>query len=97
MRGGLNNEDVIHGLSGGEIQRIGMARCLLNKPVFALLDECSSAVSEDMTNKFFSKCSELNITLITIAHDHHLKKYHKQILHITKNDWNVTENQQHIF
>ena len=90
LRGGLNNKHIINGLSGGEIQRIGMARCLLHKPLFALLDECSSAVSVDMTDKFFKKCIDENITLITIAHDDNLAKYHKQILQITKNDWKIT-------
>eukprot|EP01084_Bolivina_argentea_P209564 356933_1 len=66
-RGGLDDVHIMNGLSGGEIQRIGMARCLLHKPTFAMLDECSSAVSVDMTDKFFAKCVEDNITLITIA------------------------------
>ena len=66
-----------------------MARCLLHRPVFALLDECSSAVSVDMTDLFFTQCIERNITLITIAHDAELAKYHKQILKVSKTDWKL--------
>jgi len=91
-RGGLNDETVINGLSGGEVQRIGMARCLLHQPTFALLDECSSAVSVDMTSKFFEECIRRNITLITIAHDQEISKYHKQILQITSDGWTVSDN-----
>ena len=89
-RGGIHDGNVIDGLSGGEIQRIGMARCLLHRPVFALLDECSSAVSADMTDVFFAQCIERNITLITIAHDAELAKYHRQILKISKAGWQLT-------
>ena len=91
-RGGLDCPSVIHGLSGGERQRIGMARCLLHRPVFALLDECSSAVSQDMTDRFFEQCIEDNITLVTIAHDLELRHYHKQVLQISKGEWNIIRN-----
>lgn len=89
-RGGIDDCNVMNGLSGGEIQRIGMARCLLHRPVFALLDECSSAVSADMTHLFFTQCIERNITLITIAHDAALAKYHRQILKVSKGGWELT-------
>ena len=82
-RGGLNGYRICDGLSGGEKQRVGMARCLLHKPKFALLDECSSAVSKDLEENFFTKCIENNITLITIAHNQELKKHHKQCLSVS--------------
>ena len=89
-RGGLDGYRICDGLSGGEKQRVGMARCLLHKPRFALLDECSSAVSVDLEEKFFEKCIENDITLITIAHNKLLKRFHKQCLSVRADKtWSV--------
>ena len=67
-------------LSGGEKQRIAMARLLFHRPKFAVLDECSSTVSEQMESKFYDECKRLGVSLFTISHRQSLFKFHDYYL-----------------
>ncbi|KEP65952.1 UNVERIFIED_CONTAM: ABC transporter, ATP-binding domain-containing protein [Hammondia hammondi] len=69
-------------LSGGEKQRMAFARLFFHQPVFAILDEATSAVSVDMESTLYRLCREKNITLITISHNLSLLKYHESLLRI---------------
>ncbi|XP_033364743.1 ATP-binding cassette sub-family D member 3 [Bombus vosnesenskii] len=67
-------------LSGGEKQRIAMARVFYHKPQFAILDECTSAVSVDIEDSMYMYCRQANITLFTVSHRRSLWKHHEYYL-----------------
>lgn len=69
-------------LSGGEKQRIAMARLFYHKPQFAILDECTSAVSVDVEDSMYRYCKQENITLFTVSHRRSLWKHHEYYLHM---------------
>lgn len=63
-------------LSGGEKQRMAIARLLYHEPRYAFIDEGTSAVSSDVEGLLYETCKEKGITLITISTRASLKRYH---------------------
>ena len=68
-------------LSGGEKQRVGLARLYFHKPAYAVLDEATSAINPDEEGAFYSHLGTLGITAFSIAHRLELKRFHHQHLH----------------
>jgi ABC-type uncharacterized transport system fused permease/ATPase subunit len=67
-------------LSLGEQQRLGMARLFYHRPAFAILDECTSAVSADAEVRMYAHAHKLGITTITLSQRLALKEYHTREL-----------------
>lgn len=49
---------------------------------YAILDECTSAVSKEMENLLYTECQRLGITYITICHRPALRMWHKLSLNL---------------
>lgn len=69
----------IGGLSGGEMQRVLLARAIVGGSKYLILDEPEASVDQPGVQSFFELLQELNKqgrTVITISHDlHTLTKY----------------------
>lgn len=57
-------------LSGGQIQRIGIARALYNEPEILILDEPTSALDGIIEKEIFQILKKLNKTIIFVTHNH---------------------------
>ena len=57
-------------LSGGQIQRIGLARALYHNPDILILDEATSSLDIDTENKIVESVLKLrdNLTIIIVSH-----------------------------
>ncbi|KAI8883643.1 hypothetical protein K501DRAFT_313954 [Backusella circina FSU 941] len=67
-------------LSGGEKQRVAMARLFYHQPQFAILDECTSAVSVDIEAIMYEHARKVGITLFTVSHRTSLVRHHEYLL-----------------
>lgn len=67
-------------LSIGVQQRLAMARMYYHKPKFAVLDECTSAVSPQMEQLMYFHAQSLGISLLSVAHRSSLWHFHNYIL-----------------
>jgi putative ATP-binding cassette transporter len=77
----LDEEDIwSQRLSGGEQQRLAIARALLSKPDWLFLDEATSAMDEAMEEEIYQSLAKNlpNTTIVSIGHRASLARFHKR-------------------
>lgn len=69
-------------LSGGEQQRVGIARAILFKPDYLFFDEATASMDEPSEEVLYNKLLEImkDTTIISIGHRSSLEKFHKRII-----------------
>jgi len=73
-------------ISGGEIQRIGIARALLSNPRILILDEATSALDKDTEELILKTIKKLKaeLTVILVSHD-------KNVLNVADNIYYIKQ------
>ncbi|RYC47676.1 ABC transporter ATP-binding protein/permease [Pectobacterium zantedeschiae] len=82
----LENEDRWqHRLSGGEQQRVAIARTLLHRPDFIFLDEATSALDPETEQRVYQALVNAlpDSAIISVAHRETLAAFHTHHLHLT--------------
>jgi vitamin B12/bleomycin/antimicrobial peptide transport system ATP-binding/permease protein len=75
-------------LSGGEQQRIAIARALLHKPDWLFMDEATSALDETTEASLYRLIQDRlpQTTVVSIGHRANLRQFHQRRLEIRKDD-----------
>ncbi|HEY0076355.1 MAG TPA: ABC transporter ATP-binding protein [Abditibacteriaceae bacterium] len=73
-------------LSGGEMQRVAVARALANRPLLLLADEptgnLDSKTGGDILNLLREAVSERGVTLVLVTHDPQVASFADRIVHL---------------
>lgn len=75
-------------LSGGEQQRVSLARALVNNPEIIIADEPTGNVDPEMSFEIIELLSEINrqgTTVLVVTHEHDLvRHFHKRVIEIDR-------------
>jgi ABC-type uncharacterized transport system fused permease/ATPase subunit len=71
-------------LSGGEQQRLSLARVLVQRPVYAVLDESTSALDEANEANIYQQLQAAGIAYISVGHRSSLHQFHDRVLDLSQ-------------
>ena len=78
-----------HQLSGGELQRVSLARALILSPKLLLLDEPSAALDADRSDAIFSLIQQLNVqknvTVLLTTHNRRALDFFPDVVYLNEN------------
>lgn len=77
-------------LSAGELQLFNFARIFYHRPRIIFLDECTTALTEDMEERIMEELvNRYMITIVSCGHRKSLKRYHQLELSIKNNNYDL--------
>ncbi|MCH5299763.1 MAG: cell division ATP-binding protein FtsE [Ruminococcus sp.] len=75
-------------LSGGEQQRVSLARALVNNPEIIIADEPTGNIDPEMSYEIIELLNEINrqgTTILVVTHEHDLvRHFHKRVVELDK-------------
>lgn len=85
----------VYNLSGGEMQRVAIAKILMKKPKIILADEPTGSLDEETENHIMNILCELNkrgVTIVIVTHTKNVSRYCTKTIIIGDNDETINND-----